>query len=80
MYAIRSYYERCEEYLRGLGFNNFRVRYHDSVARIELEADDMPRMLEPELRDNLNGRFKECGFTYVTLDLQGFRSGSMSEV
>jgi len=72
--------ERCEEFLSRLGFLNFRVRYHDTVARIELEDDDMPRILAGELRHELTEHFRECGFTYVTLDLQGFRSGSMSEV
>jgi len=72
--------ERCEELLQDLGFRNYRVRCHDQVARIELEEEEMPRLAETALRSELIRRFKEFGFTYVTLDLQGFRSGSMSEV
>jgi len=72
--------ERCEELLHELGFRNYRVRCHDRVARIELEEAEMPRLTDTTLRRELICRFKEYGFTYVTLDLQGFRSGSMSEV
>lgn len=72
--------ERCEDFLRDHGFHNVRVRYHDTIARIELENEDMQRIMEPSLSRELVERFREYGFTYVTLDLQGFRSGSMSEV
>ncbi len=72
--------EACEAWLRNQGFNNYRVRCHDQLARIEIAADDFPRVLESSLRENLIKIFKANGFDYITLDLQGFRSGSMNEV
>ena len=70
----------AEAYLRRLGFANLRVRYHGPVARIEVPVGDLPALLEPDVRVALVGRFKELGFAYVTVDLEGFRSGSMNEV
>lgn len=72
--------ERCEQYLRDKGFGNFRVRHHGAVARIELDPADFQRIMTDSLRDELINSFRKYGFSYVTLDLQGFRSGSMSEV
>lgn len=71
---------RCERVLRELGFTVFRVRYHDTVARIEVDPTDLPRFLDPELRATVHTRFREHGFTYVALDLAGYRTGSMNEV
>jgi len=71
--------ERAEEDLRNLGFRQVRVRHHGStVARIEVPTDDLERVLR--LRDEVIRRVKAAGYTYVTLDLQGFRSGSSNEV
>lgn len=67
----------CEKYLRELGFRQFRVLHHDTVARIEVEPHDIPRLVE--LREAINARFKELGYTYVTLDLEGYRSGKMND-
>jgi uncharacterized protein len=67
----------CEKYLRELGFRQFRVRHHDTVARIEVEPQDIVRLVE--LRERINARFKEIGYTYVTLDLEGYRSGKMND-
>ncbi len=67
----------CEKFLRELGFRQFRVRHHDTVARIEVEPQDIPRLVE--LREPINARFKELGYTYVTLDLEGYRSGKMND-
>jgi uncharacterized protein len=67
----------CEKYLRDLGFRQFRVRHHDTVARIEVEPQDIVRLVE--LREPINARFKELGYTYVTLDLEGYRSGKMND-
>jgi uncharacterized protein len=67
----------CEKYLRELGFRQFRVRHHDTVCRIEVEPQDIPRVLE--FREAINARFKELGYTYVTLDLEGYRSGKMND-
>ena len=67
----------CEKYLRELGFRQFRVRHHDTVARIEVEPQDIVRLVE--MREAINARFKEIGYTYVTLDLEGYRSGKMND-
>jgi uncharacterized protein len=69
-----------EAELRTLGFRRSRVRYHDKVARIELDLEDMPRMLQPEIREAVVKAGKTHGFTYVTLDLAGYRTGSHNEV
>ncbi len=69
-----------EAFLRQHGFVQVRVRHHDSVARIEVLRNDMKRMFEEQLDEQIVSRFKEIGYHYVTLDLQGFRSGSMNEV
>ncbi len=68
-----------ERLLRELGFAECRVRYHGNVARIEVPADLLPRMVLPEIRETLLRELKAIGFLYVTVDLQGFRSGSLNE-
>jgi uncharacterized protein len=68
-----------ERVLRRLGFAECRVRYHDTVARIEVPASHLPRIVAPEVRDALVKEFRALGFLYVTIDLQGFRSGSLNE-
>lgn len=72
--------ERGEEILRELGFREFRVRHHDSLVRLEIAPAEMERALRVEVVHELARRFRELGFKYVTLDLQGFRSGAMNEV
>jgi uncharacterized protein len=67
----------CEKFLRELGFRQFRVRHHDTVCRIEVEPQDIARLVE--LRDQINGRFKELGYAYVAVDLEGYRSGKMND-
>ena len=67
----------CEKYLRHLGFRQFRVRHHDTVARIEVEPQDIVRVVE--LREQIFAHFKGLGYTYVTLDLEGYRSGKMND-
>ncbi len=69
--------DAAERIMRGLGFTGFRVRHHGDIARLELQVNDLPRALE--LRESIVTRLKELGYIYVTLDLQGFRSGSMNE-
>lgn len=71
--------ERGEELLRSLGFRQFRVRYHGDTARIEVGAGEIPLFLDEPLRRRVVEGFKEIGFVYVTLDLQGYRTGSMNE-
>ena len=70
----------CEDYLRGLGFKVLRVRYHGKVARIELGSEEMARCLDEKLRSRILEQFEKSGFAYVTLDLRGYRRGSMNEV
>ena len=72
--------ERAEEVVRGLGFRVFRVRHHESVARLEIARDEMARALEPEVNAALLGGLKALGYRYVSLDLQGYRTGSLNEV
>ena len=69
--------EQAEYVLKDLGFVQCRVRDHDTIARIEVPADDILRAAE--LRETIVGKIKALGYAYVTLDLQGFRSGSMNE-
>lgn len=69
-----------EQLLVELGFTQMRVRIHGTVARIELLPQDFERFMKDDVRSVVNEKFKEYGFSYVTLDIQGFRSGSMNEV
>lgn len=71
--------ERGEEILRKLGFKEFRVRLHDELVRLEIAPQELSRTLDFELINNLDEKFKKLGFRYVTLDLQGYRSGAMNE-
>lgn len=71
--------EAAEHFLRVNGFRQFRVRHHETIARVELPVEEMPRLLDDGLRRHLVAQFKSLGFQYVTLDLAGFRSGSMNE-
>ncbi|WP_075163779.1 ATP-dependent sacrificial sulfur transferase LarE [Chthonomonas calidirosea] len=67
----------CEKFLRSLGFRQFRVRHHDTIARIEVEPHEMMRVLEH--REAILARFRELGYTYVTLDIEGYRQGKMND-
>ena len=71
--------EQAEDVLRELGFRVFRVRHHDAVARIELAKAEMARALEPEVNGRLVASLKALGYQYVSLDLQGYRLGSLNE-
>ena len=70
----------AEEFLRELGLRQLRVRHHDTVARIEVEAQDIPLLVREDIRKRVAERFRAIGYAYVTLDLEGFRSGSLNEV
>ncbi len=73
--------DSAETLLRDLGFKYFRVRYHDDkTVRIEVGKEEIKRLLDDDLREKIVKRMKELGFSYVTLDLQGYRTGSMNEV
>ena len=70
--------EQGEDALRRLGFRQFRVRHHGQIARIEIAREELPRAMTMEIAAELTAIFKGLGFAYVTLDLEGFRSGSMN--
>jgi uncharacterized protein len=72
--------EQGEDALRGLGFRQFRVRHHGEIVRIEVAKDELPRALDPVLAAEFTRIFKALGFKFVTLDLEGFRSGSMNSL
>jgi len=72
--------EAAEAFLKDLGFKQVRVRHHDTIARIELDPLDLPRAALPEIRTQIVDRFTELGYLYVTLDLAGYRMGSMNKV
>jgi uncharacterized protein len=73
--------DNAETFLRDEGFRFFRVRFHDErTARIEVGKEEIARLLDGDLRERLVNHLKQLGFTYVTLDLQGYRTGSMNEV
>ena len=69
--------DKAEQLLLDLGFHQLRVRIHGTLARIEVLPDELPKVLEN--REQIVKAFKEYGFTYVTMDLQGYRMGSMNE-
>ena len=70
--------EQGEQALRGLGFRQFRVRHHGQIVRLEIAREELPRALDAQMAAEFTRIFKALGFTYVTLDLEGFRSGSMN--
>jgi pyridinium-3,5-biscarboxylic acid mononucleotide sulfurtransferase len=72
--------EQGEDALRELGFHQFRVRHHGQIVRIEIAREELRRALDPAVAAEFTRIFKALGFTYVTLDLEGFRSGSMNSL
>jgi uncharacterized protein len=70
--------EQGEDALRTLGFRQYRVRHHGDIVRIEIAREELPRALTPEMAAEFTRIFKALGFTFVTLDMEGFRSGSMN--
>ncbi len=70
----------CEQLLRDLEFHQFRCRFHDDIVRIEVAPDELPRLVQPHIRARVVEGMKAQGFRYVTIDLQGYRMGSMNEV
>ena len=71
--------ESAEEALRALGFRVVRVRVHEGIARIEVPREDLPRIVEPAMAEKVTRAVRDAGFVYVTIDLLGYRSGSMNE-
>ena len=72
--------DAAESFIRSLGFRQFRVRHHNRLARLELPPEEMGRLFEDGRHEAVVKRFRELGYLYVTLDLQGFRSGSANEI
>ena len=72
--------DQAEDFLFGLGFKQVRVRHYGILARIEILNEEMARLMNGSLREKVVSHLKEMGYRYITLDLQGFRSGSMNEV
>ena len=71
--------EQAEDFLRELGFVEFRVRHHDTIARIEVRPEDLSKLISDEIRQIVVDKMKSIGFKFVSVDLQGFRSGSLNE-
>jgi uncharacterized protein len=69
-----------EQVIRSLGFQQFRVRHHGDVARIEFAPEEMPKALNVEVFDTLGREFRRIGFQFVAVDVQGYRSGALNEV
>ena len=72
--------ERGEDALRAMGFRQFRVRHHGEMVRVEIAREELPRALTAEMARDFTAVFKGLGFKFVTLDLEGFRSGSMNQL
>ncbi|RMF72932.1 MAG: ATP-dependent sacrificial sulfur transferase LarE [Planctomycetota bacterium] len=72
--------DAAESFLRSLGFRELRVRHHDTLARIEVPPEEIARFVDAKLRERIDVELRRLGYQYVTLDLRGFRSGSMNEV
>jgi uncharacterized protein len=70
--------EKGEEALRALGFRQFRVRYHEDLVRLEIAREELPRALTPEMARKFVEVFKPLGFKFITLDLEGYRTGSFN--
>jgi uncharacterized protein len=71
--------DKAEQYLLDAGFKNVRVRHHGEIARIEVSSKERSKFFDTELMDNVYEYFRKLGFTYVSLDLKGYRTGSMNE-
>lgn len=71
--------ELAEEFLAGFGIKQLRVRVHGDIARIEVSREDMPLFIDKDMSQKIVDRFKALGYTYITLDIQGYRTGSMNE-
>jgi uncharacterized protein len=71
--------QAAEDHLRAHGFRQVRVRHHGEIARIEVARDDFPKLTSRDVMETITAAFKELGYTYVCLDLEGYRTGSMNE-
>ena len=69
---------KAEDFLQDLGFTQYRVRLHEDLARIEVNKDEISKFYDDEIINKVNLKFKEIGFKYVTVDLNGYKMGSMN--
>jgi uncharacterized protein len=76
--AVLRQIETAEQSLQDAGFATVRVRHHGTVARIEIAPDDFPRLIDPATRLRITAAVKAAGFTFVSLDLDGYRTGSLN--
>jgi uncharacterized protein len=74
-----SMVDKAEQLLLDMGFHQIRVRIHDKIARIEILPEEFEKLIQPEIREKVVSEFADYGFTYVTMDLRGYRTGSMNE-
>ena len=74
-----SMVDKAEQLLLDMGFTQLRVRIHGNLARVELPPEQFPRFMEADVRERVASSFRELGFAYTTLDVQGYRTGSMNE-
>lgn len=72
--------EEAEQFLLGMGIRQVRVRHHEDIARIEVSPEERVKFFDADVMDKIGEKFKKIGFTYVTLDMLGYRTGSMNEV
>jgi uncharacterized protein len=72
--------DEAEERLRALGFRQVRLRHHGALARVEVDPSELPRALDPQMAERILNEIKALGFRWVSLDLEGYRSGSLNEV
>jgi pyridinium-3,5-biscarboxylic acid mononucleotide sulfurtransferase len=77
--AILKMVGEGEKYLRSLGFKQLRVRHHDKIARIEVDSASLSKVMDQKMIDGIIKKFEDLGYTYITLDLKGYRPGSMNE-
>jgi uncharacterized protein len=77
--AVLKMVEEGEKYLRSIGFGQLRVRHHNSIARIEVDKDSIGKIMGQNIMDGIVKKFEELGYIYVTLDLKGYRPGSLNE-
>jgi uncharacterized protein len=71
--------DKAEQFLMDVGFKQVRVRHHGEIARIEVNPEDRIRFVEPDLMERVYSEFKKLGFLYTSLDLKGYRTGSLNE-
>jgi uncharacterized protein len=71
--------DKAEQLLLDMGFHQIRVRIHDKLARIEVDPCEFEKLIEKDTREEIVSKFKSYGFTYVSMDLAGYRMGSMND-